>query len=122
MNAVPDEGDLQVVVERLGSAAVARVSGELDIASAPELTETLRSSAGTCDCLILDVSGLTFIDSTGLNLALDEHRRALADGYQFVVAGAEGGVLRALRLVGLDVVLALAPDVDSVVAAQERGR
>lgn len=101
---------------------MARVSGELDIASAPELTETLRSSAGTCDCLVLDVSGLTFIDSTGLNLALDEHRRALADGYEFVVAGAEGGVLRALRLVGLDIVLALAPDVDWVIAAQERGR
>jgi anti-anti-sigma factor len=121
MNAVLDEGDLQVVVERLDSAAVARVSGELDIASAPELTETLRSFAGTCDRVILDVSGLTFIDSTGLNLALDEHRRALADGHQFVVAGAAGGVLRALRLVGLDTVLPLAPDVDSVIGAQERG-
>ena len=73
--------------------------------------------------IILDLTGLEFIDSTGLRLAVTEHDRAGLDGFEFVITGAAGAVLKVLRLTGLDVTLPLAPDVASVLGdASTNGR
>lgn len=103
-----------VSVEHSGTTAIVRLAGELDLATAPELTEVLHGLESSCERVILDLSGLEFIDSTGLRLAVAEHGRASADGFEFVIAGAAGAVLKILRLTGLDVTLPLAPDVASV--------
>jgi anti-sigma B factor antagonist len=103
-----------IAIEHAGTTAIVRLAGELDLATAPELTEVLRGLEPGCDRVILDLTGLEFIDSTGLRLAVAEHGRATTDGFEFVIAGAAGAVLKVLRLTGLDVTLPLAPDVASV--------
>ena len=103
-----------VSVELAGTTAIVRLAGELDIATAPELTEVLHGLEPSCNRVILDLTGLEFIDSTGLRLAVTEHGRASMDGFEFVITGAAGAVLKVLRLTGLDVKLPLAPDVASV--------
>ena len=103
-----------VSVERAGRTAIVRLAGELDLATAPELTDVLHGLEPGCKRIILDLTGLDFIDSTGLRLAVMEHDRASADGFEFVITGATGAVLKVLRLTGLDVSLPLAPDVASV--------
>jgi anti-sigma B factor antagonist len=104
----------EVSVERAGTTAIVRLAGELDLATAPELADVLHGLEPACQRIILDVTGLEFIDSTGLRLAVVEHDRAAVDGFEFVIAGAAGSVLKVLRLTGLDVTLPLAPDVASV--------
>ena len=106
----------EVSVQRSGTTAIVRLAGELDLATAPELTDVLQGLEPACQRIILDVTGLEFIDSTGLRLAVVEHDRAAVDGFEFVIAGAAGSVLKVLRLTGLDVTLPLAPDVASVLA------
>ena len=103
-----------VSVEHTGSTAIVRLAGELDLATAPEVSDVLRGLEPGCKRIILDLTGLEFIDSTGLRLAVTEHDRASLDGFEFVMAGAGGAVLKVLRLTGLDVALPLAPDVASV--------
>ena len=103
-----------VSVEHTGSTAIVRLAGELDLATAPEVSDVLRGLEPGCKRIILDLTGLEFIDSTGLRLAVTEHDRASLDGFEFVIAGAGGAVLKVLRLTGLDVTLPLAPDVASV--------
>jgi anti-sigma B factor antagonist len=105
-----------VSVERLSATAVVRVSGELDIATVPALTDVLRGLEQPCDRVVLDLSGLTFIDSTGLTLAVTEHQRAAKDGVELVLAGATDNVLQVFRLTGLDVTIPMAPDVASAFA------
>jgi anti-sigma B factor antagonist len=105
--------DFEVKVQRSSGTAVVQVAGELDLASAPTLADMLRDLESPCDRVILDLSRLTFIDSTGLRLAIAEHRRAELDGFDFVVAGATEPILRVLRVTGLDVALPMAPDVAS---------
>jgi anti-sigma B factor antagonist len=100
--------------------AVVRVVGELDLATAPDLSKVLRGLERECECIVLDVSGLTFIDSTGLRLALIEHDHAVMDGFQFAITGARGPVLDVLRLTGLDVTLPLASDVASALDGSPR--
>ena len=102
-----------VSVQRLRATAIVRATGELDVATAPVLADVLRALDRPCRRVVLDVSGLTFIDSSGLALAVNAHRRATRDGYELVVAGASGTVLDVLRLTGLDVSLPLAPDVET---------
>jgi anti-sigma B factor antagonist len=106
--------DLEVLVERLAGTAIIHVAGELDLASAPVLASALAGIERPCNRLIIDVSGLRFIDSTGLRLAVTEHQRAQADGFELVIAGADDTVLRTLRIAGLDLTLPLAPDLASV--------
>jgi anti-sigma B factor antagonist len=104
----------EVSIERSGTTAIVHLAGELDLATAPELEETLNALRPVCERIILDLADLEFIDSTGLRLAVVEHGRASMDGFEFVVAGASGPVLRVLQLTGLDVTLPIAPDVPSV--------
>jgi anti-sigma B factor antagonist len=105
--------DFEVMVQRSSGTAVVQVAGELDLESAQTLADVLRGLEPPCHRIILDLSRLTFIDSTGLRLAVAEHRRAELDGFDFVVAGATEPILRVLRVTGLDVVLPMAPDVVS---------
>jgi anti-sigma B factor antagonist len=113
----------EVSVERSGRTAIVRLAGELDLATAPELADVLHGLEPPCERIILDVTGLEFIDSTGLRLAVIEQDRAAVDGFEFVIAGAAGPVLKVLRLTGLDVTLPLAPDVASVLGeAGSNGR
>jgi anti-sigma B factor antagonist len=107
--------DFDVSVERRAGTAIVHVVGELDLATAPTLISALHALERPCERVVLDVSGLQFIDSTGLRLAVEEYQRARADGFDFVIAGAAENVLRTLRLAGLDVTLPLAPDVASVI-------
>jgi anti-sigma B factor antagonist len=108
---------LEGAVQRSSATAVVRVAGELDLASVPELAELLRDLERPCDRVVLDLSELAFMDSTGLTLAVTEHRRAETDGFEFVLAGATGPVLRALRLAGLDAKLKMVADVASALPA-----
>jgi anti-sigma B factor antagonist len=109
----------EVAVQRSSGTAVVRLAGELDLGSAPTLADALRSLEQPCDRVILDLSRLTFIDSSGLRLALTEHRRAEADGFDFVLAGATEPILRVLRVTGLDVALPMAPDVASALDSSD---
>jgi anti-anti-sigma factor len=112
--ALTQLGALDVTVAVSEKTAVVRAAGELDLATVPELATVLEGLERECVRIVLDLSDLTFIDSTGLRLAFVEHNRATADGFAFVIAGANGPVLEVLRLTGLDVALPLAPDVASV--------
>src|SRR4051794_26598860 len=95
--------------------AIVHVAGELDLASVPELEKVLHGLEHECVRIVLDLSHLGFIDSTGLRLAVIEHHRSMMDGFEFAIVGATGPVLEVLRLTGLDVTLPMAPDVASVV-------
>jgi anti-anti-sigma factor len=65
----------EVDVVRRGSAEVLSVRGELDIATAPRLEEAAAATTGR---LVVDLTGTTFLDSTGLRsliaLAKDDGR------------------------------------------------
>jgi anti-anti-sigma factor len=83
--------------------AIVHVAGELDLGTAPELEKVLHGLERECARIVLDLSHLRFIDSTGLRLAVIEHHRATMDGFEFAIAGATGPVLEVLRSTGLDV-------------------
>jgi anti-sigma B factor antagonist len=85
-----------------GSALVLSLAGELDLYTAPALREALQGAvARSPERLVVDLAGVTFIDSTALG-ALVEARSKLRDGDAFALAAPGLEVRRALEVTGLD--------------------
>jgi anti-sigma B factor antagonist len=60
-------------------------SGELDMASAPQLAKALSEVPHDCVAVILDLSELEFMDSTGLQTILSANARLTAAGCRLVL-------------------------------------
>jgi anti-anti-sigma factor len=78
-----------------------KVSGELDISNADHLVETLVEPLRTGGDVLLDVSDLRFIDSSGVR-ALVQTAISLEGRGRLVLRRPQGPVLRVLDLMGLD--------------------
>ena len=78
------------------------LSGELDIASAPMLEAAVAEvpDSGT-SALMLDLSDVTFMDSSGLKAVLATYRRCQEHEREFAVAGASDSVRRVLDMTGV---------------------
>lgn len=83
-------------------ARVLDLSGELDAASAPALRERLAELATRADGpVVIDLSGLVFIDSTGLSVLLNAKRRLRRHDRRFAIACPPGHVRRILEVTRL---------------------
>jgi anti-sigma B factor antagonist len=97
--------DLQVRSEVHGEWKVVVVSGELDAETVTTLSEHLEHAI--TDRVVLDLAGLKFMDSTGLALMVDWHRRLGADGGRFRLASMRPAVHKLFRLTDLTGVLSI---------------
>ena len=94
---------LDVSTGELNRAPVVALRGELDISTAPLAEEQLRQAeAGHPPRLVLDLSGLTFLDSSGLRLVLEADARARRDGRRLVVVRGPAEVQRVFRVTLLE--------------------
>jgi anti-anti-sigma factor len=100
------DDDLSIRTERDGRTAIVAASGEIDISSVGDLRTAVTEAARECDRLRLDLTGVEFIDSTGLGGLLELrstlHRREVA---LEIVAG-DGPVRQAVEITGLGELLA----------------
>ena len=76
-----------------------RLSGELDLASAPLLESEIESvELGDTALVVLDLEDLEFIDSTGLRIILAAHARSQERGQEFAVTRGSQQVQRLLSI------------------------
>jgi anti-sigma B factor antagonist len=88
-----------------GSRTVVRLVGEADLTT-QALAEVLDAEAAKKPRLLLvDISGLTFIDSAALHDILRAHRKLRADGCLLALAGPSRAVARILQLSAIDQVI-----------------
>jgi len=79
------------------------LGGELDLSSALPLEERLREiEDGQPDLMVLDLSELKFLDSTGLRLIVAAHGRAQRAGRRLTIVEGTDAVRRIFRLTGVD--------------------
>ncbi|MGZ6638676.1 MAG: STAS domain-containing protein, partial [Solirubrobacteraceae bacterium] len=100
-----------VEVQWREALAIVQPRGELDLST----VETLRAAVdgiGSAERLVLDLRGLSFMDSTGLQLLVALHRRAQRDGLQLTLVAPAAPVDRAIQLCGLDQELPFVAAVD----------
>jgi len=83
--------------------AVLSLAGELDLSQVPVAEQTFRSiERRKPETLVIDLSGLTFIDSSGLRLVLEADQRARLDGRRLVLIQGPETVHRVFLIALLD--------------------
>jgi anti-sigma B factor antagonist len=75
-----------------------RVTGELDIATAPQLAQMLGRAEERCQRVVLDLRQVAFMDSSGVRVILDANLRANAAGRRLVLVRGPSHVDRVLDL------------------------
>jgi len=98
-----------VAVQRDEAVVTVVVSGELDLATVPQLS-AIVAEHGDARLLVLDLNAVTFIDSTGLRLLIETDGDRAGSGARLVVLAGDGPVRRARDLCQLDGRLVLATD------------
>jgi anti-sigma B factor antagonist len=100
-------------VERRDDITIVQPRGDLDVATAGTLRAALDGLERT-ECLVLDLRGLSFIDSTGLHLLVALHQRAQRDGFRLTLLAPAAPLDKAIQLCGLDETLPFVEVVDAV--------
>ena len=112
--SIADDGDGIVVVS---------LGGQLDFLSAPELAPRLSDlQSARCDAVVVDFSGVTFIDSTGLNVLVAGAESLQARDAAVLVTGASKHVARVFEIVRLGETLRLEATLEDAVRAARSGR
>jgi anti-sigma B factor antagonist len=96
------QNQFRVEVRRDDGAAVIAVSGELDLASGPELEAELDQLRGPDTRLVvIDLRQLAFMDSTGLSILVRAHQRLAGEGCEVGLVKGSQQVQRLLDLTGV---------------------
>lgn len=93
--------ELSLSVRRTDGRVVITVSGDLDMACADRLTTLVGEQVPDDARAIVDLSGLTFLDSGGLGALMTMWKRLRRNGGDMVIAGASYKTAPALWLTGL---------------------
>jgi anti-sigma B factor antagonist len=89
-------------VSDLGTGVRVTATGEIDSTSAPVLKDRLDAllDAGA-EQLVIDLTGVTFLDSAGLCVLASTYRRVSGDGHHMRVLASSRAVIRPLQITGL---------------------
>jgi len=103
----------EISEQKQGDALTLAVAGELDLETAPKLADRVggKSSDGVA-ALTLDLTELTFMDSSGLRLLIELDRQAAAAPWSLMLRAPKHESARTvLRLTGADRALPFEEDV-----------
>lgn len=103
-----------VKVTTVMGRSVVEVSGELDLSTSPALRDAISSveAEGRGD-LIIDFGGVTFLDSSGINVLAGAVKRL--GPASVLIIGCRPNIKRLFELSGLSAVLRLYDTVDSAI-------
>jgi anti-sigma B factor antagonist len=108
-----DESTFELHTAAAGDAIVFTVIGEVDMTTAPELAKALDAVPDTARLVVVDLGGVTFLDSSGLNALVRGRRELAASDVGFkVVVPAEGVVRRVIEITRLEDSLSLVDSLD----------
>jgi anti-anti-sigma factor len=89
---------------------VVTATGDVDLASAPRLGQVLRQEVERAPgTLLVDLSATRHLDSSGVSVLLNAHRRLTRLGAGFAVVAPEGAPRRVLELTGVAETLGVGP-------------
>ncbi len=106
--------ELSIVEE--GDIVVVALKGDVDLEHSSHMRQNLLDILGKARAVIIDMAGVTLIDSFGIASLLEGFQEARKKGKDFILAAPGDPVMRVLKLARLDSVFQIA---DDVTAAKE---
>lgn len=93
---------IETSAENGGQALLLRLTGSLDVATAGKMKQALsRASAEGSHNVVVDLTHVDFLDSTGLGALIGAHRRAVEAGGRVSLIIRDGPISRLLAITGL---------------------
>ena len=116
-----DELHIDLKTEDGGELLIFKLRGSLDLATSPTVRAALMEGTekGKRD-LVVDLTQLEFLDSTGLGALIGAHRRATEHGGTFRLIVSDGPIARLLNITGLIRVFAVYHTLDEARKNQSR--
>ena len=105
-----------------GDVTVLRCAGEIDISTGPILEDGLQRAYAAGGDLVLDMSAVSFMDSTGLGLFVTAAKACTSAGTRIGIAGAAPMVVKVLTVTGLNKLLPVWDSVEDAAGALQAGR
>jgi anti-anti-sigma factor len=107
-----------ISAERHLGTTIVRLYGEFDLSSERGFRDHIEVLLdGETGTLVVDLRGLTFMDSTGLRALISLHNLSQQDRFDYSLLSTGGNVGRVLHETGLDAVLPMV-DTSGVLAAE----
>jgi anti-sigma B factor antagonist len=108
---------LSITTEAKGQATVVQVGGDLDVYTAPRLKETLEQSIAGDSRLVLDLSGVQFIDSTALGVLVGALQLSQSTGGDFRLVVGDPFLLKIFHITGFDGMFSIHPQLEDALSA-----
>lgn len=99
------------VREERGSLVVA-FEGDVDLEYSPKARQVLLDSVGQNRDVLVDLSGVDYIDSSGVANLVEAFQLSRKKGTRFALVSVNAAALRVLELARLDKVFAIFPSVE----------
>ncbi|MEU0900376.1 STAS domain-containing protein, partial [Streptomyces massasporeus] len=88
------------------------ITGEIDQTTGDHLQQALAVPSGPRPRIVIDMSGVTFMDSTGINILILAHRALDDAGGSLRLAAPAEPVTRVMHITGLDTIIDSRPTLD----------
>lgn len=99
-------GQLEILVAQHGTTTTIAFSGEWDLAEQHATRQAIRSAlASPPECIVLDLSQLTFIDTSAIHVILELQTRSAQQNVRLVIAPGRRAVQHPFEVLGLTAVL-----------------
>jgi anti-sigma B factor antagonist len=99
-----------------GGFAVVELSGDVDLACSPDARATILGCLQDNRPVIVDLSQVTYIDSSGIASLVEGYQTAKKKNLRFVLVGASEAALSVLKLARLDKVFPIFERIEEVTA------
>lgn len=93
--------DFTVVVNEEGAQTVAHITGEIDIATCERLRDAIEPHLGPGQRVVLDLSGVSFMDSSCLKVLVQARTTLTADSGSLILRNPSDAARRVLTATGL---------------------
>lgn len=92
---------LKIEITRVDGVVHVTPIGEVDLSNAHQLAEALNADRFPGSGILLDLSRLSFMDSTGLKILIEADAASRANGHSFQMTEPTGAVRRVFEISGL---------------------
>ena len=102
--AISSSSNLEISVDQEGKDAVVRVTGRVDVDSSPDLRNRLRtllSEEALPQTIIVDLAGVSYIETSGVATLIEALRIARHHQTNFRLQGLGGAALRLFEVTGV---------------------
>jgi anti-sigma B factor antagonist len=100
----PANNKLEISVDQVGTEAVVRLSGRVDVDSSPDLRDRLRallSEKAMPQILLVDLASVSYIETSGIATLIEALRIARHHQTTFRLQGLSGAALRLFEVTGV---------------------